>query len=156
MLRITADAYARRFGDRPSFELDGRQLIGNPPIEYEYLQVSLTARQRIGDRFWFGFGFLRTEREDTYLGYNNYTRNTYQVDVNWRPGRKLRLEASAYYRVYDFENAFAFHDPAAGRKTLESMNVVNIEIQGCVADQQTRRICLCCLSGIENLPLGIR
>ena len=122
LLRITADAYARRFGDRPSFELDGRQLLGNPPIEYEYLQVGLTARQRIGDRFWFGFDYFRTEREDTYLGYNNYTRNTYQVNVSWRPGRKLRLEASAYYRVYDFENAFAFHNPGAGRKTLESVN----------------------------------
>jgi hypothetical protein len=44
------------------------------------------------------------------------------VDVSWRPGRKLRLEASAYYRVYDFENAFAFHNPAAGRKTLESVD----------------------------------
>lgn len=122
LLRLTADAYSRRFGDRPSFELDGRQLLGNPPIEYEYLQLGLTARQRIGDRFWFGFNYVRTEREDTYLGYNNYTRDTYQVDVNWRPGRKFRLEASAYYRVYDFENAFAFHNPAAGRKTLESVN----------------------------------
>ncbi len=122
LLRITADAYTRRFGDRPSFELDGQQLLGNPTIEYEYLQVGLTARQRIGGRFWFGFDYVRTEREDIYLGYNNYTRDTYEVNVNWRPGRKFRLEASAYYRVYDFENAFAFHSPAAGRKTLESVN----------------------------------
>ena len=122
LLRITADAYTRRYGDRPTFELDGQQLLGNPTIEYEYLQVGLTTRQRVGRRFWFGFDYLRTEREDKYLGYNNYTRDTYSVEFNWRPSRKLRLDASAYYRVYDYENAFAFHNPIAGRKTLETIN----------------------------------
>lgn len=121
LLRVTANAYARRFGDRPSFELDGQQLLGNPPIEYEYLEAGLTARQRIGRSFWFGFDYVRTERTDTYVGYNNYTRDTYKVDVSWRAGEKFMLRASAYYRVYAFENAFAFHEPAAGRKTLETV-----------------------------------
>jgi hypothetical protein len=122
LLRVVAEVYTRRYGDRPAFELDGQQLLGNPGIEYEYLEAGLTARQRMGKSFWFGFGYLRTEREDKYLGYNNYIRDTYDVDFNWRPGRKFRLEASAYYRVYDFENAFAFHNPIAGRKTLETVN----------------------------------
>jgi len=122
LLRFIAEAYSRRYGDRPSFELDGTQLLGNPPIEYEYLEAGITARQRVGRSFWFGFGYLRTEREDKYLGYNNYTRDTYDVQLSWRPGRKFRLEANAYYRVYDYERAFAFHNPIAGRKTLESVN----------------------------------
>ena len=97
-------------------------MLGNPPIEYEYLEAGMTARQRVGRSFWFGFSYLRTEREDKYLGYNNYTRDNYDVKVSWRPGRKFRLEASAFYRVYDYENAFAFHNPIPGRKTLESVN----------------------------------
>jgi len=96
--------------------------LGNPGIEYEYLEAGLTARQRMGKSFWFGFGYLRTEREDKHLGYNNYIRDTYDVEFNWRPGRKFHLEARAYYRIYDFENAFAFHNPIAGRKTLETVN----------------------------------
>ena len=82
----------------------------------------MTARQRVGSSFWFGFGYLRTEREDKYLGYNNYVRDTYDVELSWRPGSKFRLEAGAYYRVYDFENAFAFHNPIADRKTLETVS----------------------------------
>ena len=121
LVRITADAYTRRYGDRPSFELDGQQFLGNPTIDYEYLQVGLTTRQRVGRRFWFGFDYMRTQREDKYLGYNNYTRDTYSVEFNWRTGRKFRLQASANYRVYDYENAFAFHNPIAGRKTLETL-----------------------------------
>jgi len=122
LLRITADAYTRRYGQRPSFELNGQQLLGNPAIEYEYLEAGVTTRQRVGRKFWFGFDYVRTERKDKYLGYNNYTRDTYSVEFNWRPSRKFRVDASAYYRVYTYENAFAFHNPVAGRKTLETMN----------------------------------
>lgn len=122
LLRIIGDVYTRRYGDRPSFELDGQQLLGNPSIEYEYLEYGMLARQRVGRSFWFGFGYLRTEREDKYLGYNNYTRDTYDVQFNLRPGQRFRLKASAYYRVYDYEFAFAFHNPIAGRKTLETVN----------------------------------
>jgi len=121
LLRLTADAYTRRFGDRPGFELDGQQLLGNEPIEYVYLEGGVTARQRVGKSFWFGFDYIRTEREDKYLGYNNYFRDTYSVDLSWRVGRKFDLRASASYRVYDFEKAFAFHEPTAGRKTLETV-----------------------------------
>ena len=122
LLRITADVYTRRYGDRPSFELDGQQILGNPTIEYDYLQAGITTRQRVGRSFWFGFDYQRTQREDKYLGYNNYTRDTYGVEFNWRVGEKFKLEASGYYRVYDYENAFAFHNPIAGRKTLETIN----------------------------------
>lgn len=122
LLRLIGEAYTRKYGDRPSFELDGRQLLGSPPIEYEYLEYGMRARQRVGRRFWFGFGYLRTEREDKYLGYNNFTRDTYDVEVNWQPSGNFRLEAAAYYRVYGYENAFAYHNPVAGRKTLETVN----------------------------------
>ncbi len=122
LLRITGGAYARRYGDRPSFELDGQQLLGNPTIEYDYLEAGVTTRQRVGRRFWFGFDYKRTERIDKYLGYNNYIRDTYSAEINWRPTNKLRLDASAYYRVYNYENAFAYHNPIAGRKTLQSLN----------------------------------
>ena len=34
-------------------------------------------------------------------------------------GDRFTLDASAAYQIYDYENAFAFHEPVAGRKTLE-------------------------------------
>ena len=59
---------------------------------------------------------------DKYLGYNNYIRDTYSAEIKWRPSNKLTLDARAFYRVYNYENAFAYHNPIAGRKTLQSLN----------------------------------
>ena len=120
LLRLTAEAYTRRFGDRPSFDLDGVQRIGNPNVEYEYYALGLRARQRITDSMWFGFDVERTERVDMYLRYNDYTRDTFGFEFHWRAGRRFKLEANAEYHLYDYPNAFAFHEPVAGRKTQEA------------------------------------
>ena len=121
LLRLTVDASSRRFGDRPSFDLDGRQPISNPGLRYDYLDVGLLARQRITDNMWFGFGYERRTRTDQYLGYNDYTRDSYQFEFSWSPGSRFKLELDAYYRNYSFPNTFAFNNPVAGPKTLESV-----------------------------------
>jgi len=120
LFRLTAEYYSRRFGDRPAFDLDGQQRIGNPNIRYDYLALSLRARQRIGSSMWFGWDVERTQRTDQYLGYNDYTRDSFRFEFHWTPGDRFDLEASAIYRLYDYPNAFAFHNPVAGRKTQES------------------------------------
>jgi hypothetical protein len=119
LVRITADVYKRHFGERPSFELDGSQPAGNTPVEYDYLEYGVTARQRITRSIWFGLDYIHTDREDRHVGYNNYARNSYGGEVHWRIGNRIDLEASGAFVVYDYENAFAFQNPAAGRKTLE-------------------------------------
>ena len=119
LLRLTAEYYTRRFGDRPAYELDGTQPLGNPNIRYDYTEFGVEARQRVTSAMWFGLGYARTDRADTYVGYNNYLRDDYGASFHFRFGNRFDLEASARYSIYDYENAFAFHDPAAGRKTLE-------------------------------------
>ena len=119
LLRVTADVYKRHFGERPSFELDGTQPIGNTPVKYDYVEYGILARQRLTRSMWFGLDFLHTTREDRHVGYNNYVRNSYGAELHWRIGNRFDLEASGIYRIYDYENAFAFQNPAAGRKTLE-------------------------------------
>lgn len=123
LFRITLEGYSRRFGDRPAFDLDGQQRAGNPNIRYDYYSLELTARQRIMDSLWFGFDVERTERIDQYLGYNDYTRDSFGFEVHWTPGDRFDLEASGIYNLYDYPNAFAFHEPLAGRKTQESAQV---------------------------------
>ena len=122
LLRITADYYSRRFGDRPSFDLDGQQRIGNPNIRYDYAALTLRARQRITDSMWFGFEVGRTQRTDQYVGYNDYTRDSFGFEFHWRPNERFDFEAGGVYRLYDYPNAFAFHYPDAGRKTHESVD----------------------------------
>ena len=38
------------------------------------------------------------------------------------PGRRFDLEFEGAYRNYDYPNAFAFHEPVAGPKTLETLD----------------------------------
>jgi tetratricopeptide (TPR) repeat protein len=122
LLRITGEYYSRRFGDRPSFDLDGQQRVGNPGIRYDYVALGLRARQRITDDMWFGFDVERTERTDQYVGYYDYTRDSFGVDFHWSPVPRLDLDASGVYNLYDYPNAFAFHEPTLPRRTQESLD----------------------------------
>lgn len=122
LLRMTVDWYSRRYGDRPSFDLDGQQLITNPTVRYDYTELGLTARQRITSNMWFGFNYKHTIRIDTFVGYNDYTRDSYGADFHWSPGTRFKLDVGTFYRIYNYPNAFAFHNPVAGLKTLESVN----------------------------------
>lgn len=121
LLRVTLDGYSRRFGDRPGFDLDGGQRLGNPDIRYDYYAVTVTARQRIIDSMWFGFDLGQTERIDQYVGYNDYSRDDVGFEFHWTPGERFDLAIDGEYHLYNYENAFAFHNPAAGRKTQESL-----------------------------------
>jgi hypothetical protein len=123
LLRITIDGYSRRFGDRPAFDLDGRQRLGNPNIRYDYYSLEVTARQRIFDSLWFGINAKRTERIDQYVGYNDYTRDSFGVEIHWKPFDRFSLKTKGAYRLYDYPNAFAFHNAAIGRKTQENVDV---------------------------------
>lgn len=119
LIRFTGDVYQRHFTDRPSFELDGSQPIGNPPVEYDYIEAGIRARQRVYGGLWFGLDYVRTQRDDRHAGYNDYTKNSYGAEVHWRFGPRFDIEANAIFQIYDYKNAFAFQNPAAGRKTLE-------------------------------------
>jgi hypothetical protein len=120
LVRLTAEYYTRRFGDRPAFELDGTQPVGNPTVRYDYTEYAVEARQRITRAMWFGVAYARTEREDRHVGYNNYFRDEYGAQLHLSFGDRFDFDATATYRIYNFENAFAFQVPAGGRKTLES------------------------------------
>lgn len=120
LFRLTAEYYSRRFGDRLSRDLDGEQRVGNPNIRYDYLALGLRARQRIFDSMWFGWDVERVERIDQYVGYNDYTRDSFRFEFHWAPVDRFDIELNAIYRLYDYPNAFAFNNAFVGRKTQES------------------------------------
>ena len=122
LLRLTMEKYSRRYGDRPAYDLNGQLLVTNPDLRYDYLEAGLLARQRISRSMWFGFGYERTERTDRFQGYNDYIRDQYGFEFHWRASQRFRFEVDGRYRNYDFLNAFAFNNPVAGVKTLESIH----------------------------------
>lgn len=120
LLRLTVDRSSRRYGDRPSFGSNGLQLVTNPMLRYDYLDIGLLARQRITSSLWFGFGYQFSSRKDTYVGYNDYTRDGYGFEFHWSQGPRFDLDLQTWYRIYDYPNAFAFNNPALPVKTLET------------------------------------
>ena len=123
LMRITLEGFTRRYSDRRSYDLDGQQRLGNPDIRYDYYSLELTARQRILDSLWFGFDVKRRTRTDQYVGYNDYDRDSYSVEIHWTPVDNFELEANGVYMLYDFPNAFAFNNPIVGRKTQETAEI---------------------------------
>ena len=122
LLRITADKYRRRYVDRLSYDLDGQQRLGNPNIRYDYVDIGITTRQRIYSKMWVGVNYGRLERTDRYDGYNDFVRDSYGVDLSWMPGLRFSLKMSGDYRVYNYPNALAFHNPVAGPKTFQTLH----------------------------------
>jgi len=120
LLRVTWEGSTRRYSDRPAHDLDGQQRIGNPNLRYDYFALAFTARQRILDTLWVGLIAKRTERVDAYLAYNSYLVDSVGLEASWSPSNRFRIEAHGAYLVYDYPNAFAFHEPTAGNKTQES------------------------------------
>lgn len=120
LLRFNAAFSSRQFGDRRGRDLDGTIDIGNEELRYDYVDLGVVARQRITRNMWFGIEYERRNREDQFVGYNDYLRDSYGAEFHWEIGRRFDIELNAYYRLYDFDNAFAFNNPAAGRKTLET------------------------------------
>jgi tetratricopeptide (TPR) repeat protein len=122
LLRVSVEKSSRRYSGRPSFDLNGDQLVTNPAVRYDYLEYGFTARQRIVDSLWFGFGYEVMDREDRFVGYNDFTRNSYNFEVHWSPGDRFDVSMNAWYRDYEYPNAFAFNNPVAGQKTLETVD----------------------------------
>lgn len=123
LLRVTLEKFSRRYSERPSFELDGTQPVGNPPLRYDYIGLSLLARQRITNNMWFGFEYERVDREDRHVGYHDYIRDHYEIEFNWSPGERFNVEVSGYYRNYKYDNAFAFNNPTLPGKLLETARI---------------------------------
>lgn len=120
LLRLTGEYYTRRFGERPAYDIDGTQPVGNPPVRYDYTEYAVEARQKILGGLWFSVAYARTTREDRHVGYNNYFRDDYGASLHLSIGNRFDLDAIASYRIYNYENAFAFNEPLAGRRTLET------------------------------------
>ncbi len=120
MVRLTAEYYTRRFSNRPSYELNGSQPAGTPAVRYDFVEFGISARQRITRSMWLGATYRLTDRQDRYVGYYDYSRDEFIVEFHMRLGNRFDLELRANFREYDYENAFAFHQPAAGRRTLET------------------------------------
>ncbi|NNF50669.1 MAG: hypothetical protein HKN65_12500, partial [Woeseiaceae bacterium] len=122
LLRFDAAFSSRHFGDRRGRDLDGSIDIANEELRYDYIDLGVVARQRITRNMWFGIEYERRDRKDQYVGYNNYLRDGYGAEFHWDIGQRFEIEMEGQYRLYSYDNAFAYNNTAAGPKTLETVD----------------------------------
>ena len=117
-LRLSHDWMQREYDERIARDLDGLILTGNETTTYDYSSAGLAFRQRIWGPFVAGIDYRYTDRIDKFLSYDTYKRHSGRVQLRVRT-KRLKLRASATMGIYDFPNAFAYNNPAAGEKTLD-------------------------------------
>ena len=115
-LRVSYDHERRDYMDRRALDATGNLLAGNPTLEYWYDAASVLALFDLGRKASLRVGVGVTERQDRFVGYNDYTRTSLLFGGVWRPVRALRLELRSAYDDYDYPNAFAFDEPQGGAR----------------------------------------
>lgn len=106
----------RDYDDRKARDLSGNILASNPLLEYTYHTIDLTLRQRINKSLVAYVDYTRQERNDEFIGYNDYSQNRYKVRAIYTPAEDLRLRVAASYWDREYDKAFAFDDSAGGKK----------------------------------------
>lgn len=120
-LRFDTDYYMREYDERPARDATGTQLLTNPPLEYTYLAFQTSFGYRLSRKFWARLDYRRTQRDDQFVGYNDYTQNAFRGQLHFRPTARWKAHLSLTQRSFDYPNAFAFNEPAGGPKDLDAM-----------------------------------
>jgi tetratricopeptide (TPR) repeat protein len=117
-LKIGYDRYLRIYEERKALNANGGLVATNPTLEYKYDALSATLQFDLGNAD-LEIGYTLTDREDSFVRYNDYRRGSIRVAGSWQPNRRLRLEFSGLSSSYDYPNAFAFDVPQGGEKSLD-------------------------------------
>jgi hypothetical protein len=118
-MRVALHSYRREAAERQSRDINGTLLSTYPPLDYSYQGVEIGVTQRVLRWMNLDFSYMRLDRTDGFEGYMNYTQDIIGARVVMRPAKRWTISAGVTQRSYDYPNAFAFNDPAAGPKTLD-------------------------------------
>ena len=120
-LGLRVDWYKRIFEERPARDANGVQSIANPLLEYRYQAAQTSLAYRASRAFLVRLDYRRTEREDLFIDYYNYTQNQYRLQLLAKPTSRLRAQLSVAQRNIDYPNAFAFNTPAGGPRETDDL-----------------------------------
>jgi hypothetical protein len=113
--------YRRVFDEYRARDLAGAMLSTNSTLDYRYTGAGIGVDRRFGQRIDLGFSYLRLTRVDGFVGYADYTQDVVTLRASFRPTSRFFLALGATSRLYDYANAFAYNEPAAGAKELDDM-----------------------------------
>ena len=111
----------RLFDERRSRDEDGDSSSANPTLEYQYGTLDIGVRHRFSDSFVGELIYSRTDREDRFVGYNNYTRDKITLETTFELTDNLAAEIEVAYRDQQYPNAFAFNNPTQAPKEYQEL-----------------------------------
>jgi hypothetical protein len=122
-LELVYKHHVRSFDERRARDLDGDGSSANPTLEYQYDQLAVGLRHRISNGFVTELVYSLTNREDQYVGYNNYTKNKISFGTTLELSDKFAAEVEIDYRDQQYDNAFAFDNPTQPAKEYQELQL---------------------------------
>lgn len=121
-LVLSYDYSNRDYDERRARNLNGDRVRGTTR-EYTYNKIEASLRNRLNKNWIVSLDYGLTDREDDYVGYYDYTQNSYGVSAAYKKGKRIRVKANVEWWQRDYDNAFAFDDPTQPQMTYDAMEV---------------------------------
>ena len=105
--------YSRDYDLRHARDLNGvLNSTTQPLLTYGYTDYGLTLQQQISKNLKLKYAYSGSQREDEYVGYNDYDMNEFMLGGRYRFSDKLALNAEVAFWQQDYPNAWNFdRDP---------------------------------------------
>lgn len=122
-LEVGYQHYIRSFDERRARDENGNASTNNPTLEYQYRMLEVGLRHRLSEHVVTEFVYSLTNREDQYVGYNNYSKDKVSFETTVEFSDKFAAQLEIDYRDQQYENAFAFDDPTQPAKEYQEFHV---------------------------------
>ncbi len=113
----------RDYDERPSRDSNGTLLSTNPTRNYSYHTLGTTLRGRVSSTLVAYLDYKLTLRKDDFQGYDDYTKNKIGVRAIYDDGDRFRSRLSLSYWNRNYDKAFAFDNPAGGKKDYDGYRI---------------------------------
>jgi hypothetical protein len=113
----------RLFDERRARDENGDSSSANPNLEYQYGTLDIGVRHRFSETIVGELIYSRTDREDRFVGYNNYTRDKITLETTFELSDNFVAEVELSYRDQQYPNAFAFNNPTQAAKEYQELEV---------------------------------
>jgi hypothetical protein len=122
-LEFVYEHYVRSFDERRARDASGDSSSANPTLEYQYDKLGLGLRHRISKSVVTELVYSLTNREDQYVGYNNYSKDKISFETTLELSDRFAAQIEIDYRDQQYENAFAFDDPTQPAKEYQEFQI---------------------------------
>lgn len=110
---VDYSAYSYDYSFRHARNLSGQLYSSHPLLEYDYQKILLSLQHRLSSVLNLKYSYEMRNREDNYLGYNDYDMTTLALSLRYHPNDQYLLRAKISSEQRDYPNAWNFdRDPS--------------------------------------------